>query len=117
MLQFIIILIMVVCVLLTLVVLAQNSKGGLATGMGGATQLMGARRTTDTIEKATWVLVGALFVLCLSANVFVGTGEQVVEGISSPNIERAKETAVPEAPAQPAPAQEAPVTPAPQPAQ
>jgi preprotein translocase subunit SecG len=91
MLSFIIIVALVVCVLLILVVLAQTSKGGLASGMGGASQLIGARRTTDTIEKATWILAAALFVLCLSANVFtadnVGTADEVV----SPNVQRAKE--------------------------
>jgi preprotein translocase subunit SecG len=67
MLQGIIIsLILLVCVLLVLVVLAQNSKGGgLTAGMSGASQIMGAKRTTDWIENATWVLAVSLFVLCI----------------------------------------------------
>jgi len=101
MFTFIIILILLVCVLLTLVVLAQNSKGGLATGMGGATQLMGARRTTDTIEKATWVLAGTLMFLCLTSSIFIDMEAPVESSFSSPNVERAKETALPELPSTP----------------
>lgn len=71
MLQLVLIsLILLVCVLLVLVVLAQNSKGGgLTAGMSGASQIMGAKRTTDWIEKATWVLAISLFVLCISAQI------------------------------------------------
>ncbi|GAB4341818.1 MAG: hypothetical protein OHK0038_21570 [Flammeovirgaceae bacterium] len=74
MLYFIMSLILFVAVLLVLVVLAQNSKGGgLAAGMGGASQVIGTRRTTDWIEKATWVLAIALFVLCLGLNTVIDT--------------------------------------------
>jgi len=67
---FIVGLIILVCILLVLVVLAQNSKGGgLTAGMGGASQIMGTRRTTDITEKATWVLATALFVFCFTMNV------------------------------------------------
>ncbi|MCS7005217.1 MAG: preprotein translocase subunit SecG [Cytophagales bacterium] len=96
MLYFVIILTLFVCVLLVLVVLAQNSKGGLATGMGGATQLMGTRRTADTIEKATWILAGALIFLCLLSTIFVSVNTSSENEFSSPNVERAKESALPE---------------------
>ncbi|MGB0523580.1 MAG: preprotein translocase subunit SecG [Flammeovirgaceae bacterium] len=67
---FIVFLIVLVCVLLVIVILAQNSKGGgLTAGMGNASQIMGTRRTTDITEKATWILASALFVLCLTMNV------------------------------------------------
>ncbi|MCD6068590.1 MAG: preprotein translocase subunit SecG [Bacteroidetes bacterium] len=62
------ILILIVCVLLVLVVLVQNSKGGgLASGFSSNNQIMGVRRTTDFLEKATWGLAGALLVLSLMA--------------------------------------------------
>ena len=73
---FIVFLIVLVCLLLIVVVLAQNAKGGgLATGMGGASQVMGTRRTADITEKATWVLASTLFVLCLTMNVVSGTNQ------------------------------------------
>ena len=75
MLLFSVFLIGLVCILLVIVVLAQNSKGGgLVAGMGGATQLMGTRRATDWIEKATWVLGTVLVVLCLGVNAYVMSG-------------------------------------------
>ena len=60
------IIIIILAVLLALVVLAQNPKGGgLAAGFTGASQIGGVQRTADFMEKATWSLAGALMVLCL----------------------------------------------------
>lgn len=65
---FIVILCIVVCVLLGLIVLVQNSKGGgLAANFSAPTQVMGVRQTADFLEKATWWLVGILVVLSLMA--------------------------------------------------
>jgi protein translocase SecG subunit len=64
--SFIIILIVIVAVLLGVVVLIQNPKGGgLAVGFQGTAQVGGVQRTTDFLEKATWYLAIGLFVLCL----------------------------------------------------
>lgn len=64
--SFIVILIVIVAILLGVVVLIQNPKGGgLAVGFQGATQVGGVQRTADFLEKATWYLGIALFVLCL----------------------------------------------------
>jgi preprotein translocase subunit SecG len=53
------ILIFIVAILLILIVLVQNSKGGgLASGFASSNQVMGVRKTTDFLEKATWTLVG-----------------------------------------------------------
>ena len=69
---FIVILILVVCVLLALVVLVQNSKGGgLAANFSAPTQVLGARQSADFIEKATWWLAIILVVLCLAATVSI----------------------------------------------
>jgi preprotein translocase subunit SecG len=60
------ILILIVCVLLALVVLVQNSKGGgLASNFAGSSQIMSVRKTADFLEKATWTLAIALLVLSL----------------------------------------------------
>lgn len=61
----VIILILIACVLLALVILIQNPKGGgLAAGFQSSSQIMGVRRTADFLEKATWTL--AIVILALS---------------------------------------------------
>ena len=71
---FVTILIIVVCALLGAVVLIQNPKGGgLSSSFGGVgQQLLGARRSTDVVEKLTWGLAFALIFLCLSTTLFIG---------------------------------------------
>jgi preprotein translocase subunit SecG len=82
---FLIGLILVACVLLVLVVLAQNAKGGgLTAGAAGAGQIMGAKRAVDFLEKLTWGLGIAIFVLSLSANIIK---PEISSGFDSPNIE------------------------------
>ncbi|PID90355.1 MAG: preprotein translocase subunit SecG [Bacteroidetes bacterium] len=62
------VLILIVCLLLVLTVLVQNSKGGgLASNFSEAGQVMGVRKTTDFLEKATWTLAISLMVLTLFA--------------------------------------------------
>ena len=60
------ILIVLTCLLLILVIMVQNPKGGgLSSTFGGGNQVMGVKKTTDFLEKSTWVLSIALVVLCL----------------------------------------------------
>ena len=69
-------LIIFICVLLVLIVLAQNSKGGGLSsqfGGGGTSQLMGVKRTGDLLEKLTWGLAIALMVLSLSSHAMLDT--------------------------------------------
>jgi preprotein translocase subunit SecG len=74
--SFIILLIVIVCLLLGLIILVQNPKGGgLAVGFQGASQIGGVQRTTDFLEKATWYLGMALFVLCLVSAAWFSQGE------------------------------------------
>lgn len=67
MLSFLVVLIAIVSVLLMFAVLIQNPKGGgIDPTFGGqAQQLFGAARSTDVVERATWILVGLLLVLCV----------------------------------------------------
>ena len=75
------ILIIVASVLLILLVLVQNSKGGgLAAGFSSSNQIMGVRKTTDFLEKATWVLVAFVLVFSIVA---VGVKSDVVNGSES----------------------------------
>ena len=63
---FITILILIAALLMILIVLVQNSKGGgLAAGFSSSNQIMGVRKTTDFLEKATWTLAGAIIVLSI----------------------------------------------------
>lgn len=58
------ILIVIASILLTLLVLVQNSKGGgLASGFASSNQVLGVRKTTDFLEKATWTLVAVVLLL------------------------------------------------------
>ncbi len=60
------VLILITCVLLILVVLVQNSKGGgLASNFAGSNQYMGVRKTADFLEKSTWTLAIVLLLLSL----------------------------------------------------
>jgi preprotein translocase subunit SecG len=62
------VLIIIAALLLGLVVLIQNPKGGgLSSGFAGSAQIGGVKRTADFLEKATWYLGIALFVLCLAS--------------------------------------------------
>ncbi|MDD2524852.1 MAG: preprotein translocase subunit SecG [Bacteroidales bacterium] len=69
---FLIALVLLASLLMVLIVLVQNSKGGgLASGFSSNNQYMGVRKTTDFLEKATWVLAAAMCVLSLMASAFV----------------------------------------------
>lgn len=69
---FVSVLILIVCVLLILIVLVQNSKGGgLASNFSSSNQIMGVKKTTDFLEKATWTLAGGLLFLCLVAAITI----------------------------------------------
>ena len=73
--------------LLILVVLAQNPKGGgLSSQFGGAgvSQIMGVKKTGDLLEKLTWGFSIAILSLTLLSNLFIEENQNFVE---SPNIE------------------------------
>lgn len=70
------ILIAIICVLLMAVVLIQNPKGGgVDSTFGGqsANQMFGAAKSTDFVEKLTWYLAAALFILCIVTTLIVGS--------------------------------------------
>lgn len=60
-----VVLIILACIVLAFVVLIQNSKGGgLASNFASSNQIMGVRKTTDVLEKATWGIAAFIMVLC-----------------------------------------------------
>lgn len=71
------IMVIICAILLTLIVLIQNSKGGgLASNFGQGNQVMGVKKTTDFLEKATWTLAAALIVFCLLSSFTVKNAEK-----------------------------------------
>ncbi len=70
-------LIAIISLILMAAVLIQNPKGGgVDSTFGGqsANQMFGAAKSTDFIEKITWGLAIALFVLCIITTLMVGSG-------------------------------------------
>jgi preprotein translocase subunit SecG len=68
----IIVLVFIVCLLLVMFVLVQNSKGGgLVSSFSSSNQVMGVRRTTDFLEKVTWILALALVSLSIVSTAFL----------------------------------------------
>lgn len=96
------ILILIASILLTLIVLVQNSKGGgLAAGFQSSNQIMGVRKTTDFLEKATW---GLAFFLIISSIIVVGVqsngrqtsnDSEIKENAKDVNNQLQKNTAAP----------------------
>lgn len=86
------VLIFLVCLLLILVVLVQNPKGGgLASGFSGSNQMMGVRRTTDFLEKATWSMAALLLVLSVFSTTSIDKGSSAATSGSSAIQNRAGE--------------------------
>ncbi len=62
-------------VLLAFIVLIQESKGGgLASSFASSNQIMGVRKTTDVVEKATWTLAALLVVFSVCSVFFLNRG-------------------------------------------
>ena len=77
-------------VLLVLVVLAQNSKGGGLSnqfGGSGASNLIGVKKTGDLLERLTWGFAIAIMVFTLATNFTNREGSVASDEL----IERAKE--------------------------
>lgn len=90
---FISILILLAAVLLILIVLVQNSKGGgLASGFSSSNQIMGVRKTTDFLEKATWSLAGAVVVLSIICAGLAGSSQEL--SIKEPKVDVQQQEAV-----------------------
>ena len=60
-----VILIILASVILSLIVLVQNPKGGGLAGniAGFSNQFMGVKQTTDVLEKGTWIFAAVIAIL------------------------------------------------------
>lgn len=78
-----VILIVIAALLMIGIVLIQESKGGgLASNFSSSNQIMGVRKTTDFIEKATWGLAIVMVVcsiICAHVAPKATTDESVIE--------------------------------------
>ncbi len=91
MLYILISIVLFVAILLMVVVLAQEPKGsGISKEFGGAgaNQIMGAKNTTNVMEKITWTLIAIVFVGSIGATLLT---DAKAPTYVSPNVERAKE--------------------------
>ena len=68
-----VILIILASVILSLIVLIQNPKGGGLAGnvAGFSNQFMGVKQTTDVLEKGTWIFAALIAILCITSAVFI----------------------------------------------
>ena len=67
------IIIIIASIILGLIILIQNPKGGgLSSSFGGiGNQLMGVKQTTDVLEKGTLLFAAIIGVLCLTSAMFI----------------------------------------------
>ena len=77
----IIFLIIFLSFLLVLVIMVQNPKGGgLASTFGGdSQQIGGVKKTTDFLDRSTWILASLLFLLILFSNITLNSGSDLNE--------------------------------------
>lgn len=94
---FLVILAIIVSVLLVLMILIQNPKGGgLSSGFSSSNNIMGVQRTGDFLEKGSWVLAITIMVLALLINMN-GVGGGAVSTKDSKIQEQIDKTVAPSA--------------------
>ncbi len=89
------VLIFIVAVLLIMVILVQNPKGGLASNFSSSNQVMGVRKTTDFLEKATWTLGIALLIFSVVSSSLIGGTAEIITSESELS-EEAKQVIIPQ---------------------
>ena len=106
------VLVLIASVLITLIVLLQNGKGGgLASNFVAGNQTFGVRQTADILEKITWGLVIFIFVVSIATTFSLGNKAADVDYTEklqneTPAIEFPVEAPAAEVPAAEVPAEE-----------
>lgn len=84
------ILVIIASVILGLIVLIQNPKGGgLSSSFGGfGNQIMGVKQTTDVLEKGTWLFAAIVGILCIVSPAFIpkdgaAPNKEIMENVNS----------------------------------
>lgn len=66
------------CLLLILIVLVQNPKGGgLSSTFAGSNQILGVKKTNDFLEKATWTLAVVVGIFCIVSSIGVSSNDEM----------------------------------------
>ena len=87
------VLVILASIILGLIVLIQNPKGGgLTSGFGGlGNQLMGVKQTTDVLEKGTWLFGAIVGTLCILSPLFIpksggssSANDDLIKGVAAP---------------------------------
>lgn len=77
-----VILMMIASIMMCFIVLIQNSKGGgLASGFSSSNAIMGVRKTTDFLEKATWGLAAFMVVMSIATAYVMPTSSKAADVI------------------------------------
>ena len=106
------VLVLIASVLITLIVLLQNGKGGgLASNFVAGNQTFGVRQTADILEKITWGLVIFIFVVSIATTFSLGNKAADVDFTEklqneTPALEFPVEAPAAEVPAAEVPAEE-----------
>jgi preprotein translocase subunit SecG len=98
-------LIILASILLVVVVFVQNPKGGgISSDFGAAQQLGGVQRTSDFIEKATWVLASVVGICAIFMTTLSTDNVSRIDQNAKPNTEApgGPTGGTPKAPAAPA---------------
>ena len=97
---FLVILIVIAAIFLCFIVLIQNSKGGgLSSGFSSSNQIMGVRKTTDFLEKATWGLAGFIVVMSIVTSYAVPSASSNSSSVILEQAEKEQKTNPMNAPA------------------
>ena len=84
---FVIFIVIAALLMIGIVLIQESQGGGLSSNFAASNQIMGVRKTTDFIEKATWGLAAAMVVLsviCAYVAPSAGTQDQsVLENIAT----------------------------------
>ncbi|MDR2839913.1 MAG: preprotein translocase subunit SecG [Paludibacter sp.] len=79
--------VLIASIFLILIVLVQNSKGGgLAAGFQSSNNIMGVRKTTDFVEKATWWAVAVVVVFSVATVAVHRTDTGKVSAVSTEDL-------------------------------
>ncbi|MDP4130387.1 MAG: preprotein translocase subunit SecG [Bacteroidota bacterium] len=70
---FFVILLLLACILLGLIILIQNPKGGGLAGnvAGFSNQFMGVKQTNNVLEKGTWILAIIVALFCIFSTLII----------------------------------------------
>ena len=84
-----VILMVIAAILMCFIVLIQNSKGG---GLASGFQIMGVRKTTDFLEKATWGLAAFMVVMSIATAYVVPTSSSKTQDVIMEQAQQEEQT-------------------------